>query len=78
MTVQIEIDEKLISKIDAAAQNLKKSRLDYINEALLRAVRHEEIEAKIRRHYDSYKKFPVQPDEFEIDEEQLIEVWKDL
>ncbi len=27
---------------------------------------------------EAYGKFPVQPDEFEIEEEQMIEVWKDL
>ena len=27
---------------------------------------------------EAYGKFPIQPDEFEIEEEQMIEVWKDL
>lgn len=33
---------------------------------------------KEREHRESYEKHPVEPDEFYVDEEQLIEVWKDL
>jgi hypothetical protein len=33
---------------------------------------------KERKHRESYEKNPVQPDEFYVDEEQLIEAWKDL
>lgn len=31
-----------------------------------------------RKHRESYEKYPVQEDAFYVDEEQLIEAWKDL
>ncbi len=40
--------------------------------------RQSETEEKERRHYESYKKFPVEPEEFYVDDDQLIEAWKDL
>lgn len=33
---------------------------------------------KERKHRESYEKMPVQPDEFYVDEEQLIEAWKEI
>lgn len=33
---------------------------------------------KERKHRESYEKMPVQPDEFYVEEEQLIEAWKDI
>ena len=36
------------------------------------------IAEKERQHRRSYEKFPMQSDEFYVDEEQLIEAWKDL
>lgn len=78
MTIQLDIDEELLAKLDAAAENVKKNRLDFISDSLEALIRRQEIEDKVRRHRESYQVQPVQPDEFEVDEEQLIEAWKDL
>ncbi len=84
MSVTIELDEKLVDEIDSAAKDFNKDRLQYITDSLRKTLR-EDLrkrklsEQEIRKMYkEAYTKFPVQPDEFEIEEEQMIEVWKDL
>jgi metal-responsive CopG/Arc/MetJ family transcriptional regulator len=85
MSVVIELDEKLVEKIDAVVKDSNKDRMQYINETLemtlLRDLgrKGKLSEKEIRQMYkEAYGKFPVQPDEFEIEEDQMIEVWKDL
>lgn len=78
MSVLVELDEKIVSEIDLIAEHSQKERNDCVNELLRKALRQQEIEEKERRAVESYRRFPVQPDEFEIEEEQLIEAWKDL
>jgi metal-responsive CopG/Arc/MetJ family transcriptional regulator len=84
MSVVIELDENLVAEIDAVANNSNKNRLQYINETLRKALREDSEKRKytseeVREMYrKAYGENPVQPDEFEIEEEQLIEVWKDL
>lgn len=86
MTVKIEIDEKMWAEAEEIAKELN---IDY-SEMFLNTLRQNlynlreakrkrlETDEKARLHYESYKKFPVEPEEFYVDEEQLIEVWKDL
>lgn len=78
MTVQIEIDEKLLAEVDTATAQEKISRADFVHKALRDALQRRTIEEKERRAVESYRLHPVQPDEFYVDEEQLIEAWKDL
>lgn len=84
MQVVIEIDENMIAEIDAVAKDFNKDRLQYINDSLRKTLHQDKrrkkyTEAEVSKMYrDAYGKFPVQPDEFEVEEEQLIEVWKDL
>jgi len=78
MTVQIEIDEKLLAEVDTATAQEKISRVDFVQRALKDALRRRAIKEKERRAVESYRLYPVQPDEFYVDEEQLIEAWKDL
>lgn len=78
MSVLVELDEKIISEIDVIAEHSQKKRTDCVNELLRKALRQQEIEEKERRAVESYRLFPIQPDEFEVEEEQLIEAWKDL
>lgn len=86
MTVQIEVDEKIWAEAERLAKDLN---IDYtemfvntLRENLysLRTARKkaETIAEKERKHRESYEKMPVQPDEFYVEEEQLIEAWKDL
>ncbi len=78
MTVEIEIDEKLLAEVDIATAQEKMSRVDFIQKILKEALRRRTIEDKERRAVEAYRRYPVQPEEFEIEEEQLIEAWKDL
>ncbi len=78
MTIQLELDEELIAKVDAAAENVKKNRVDFISQMLEESLRRQDIEDKVRRHRESYLEHPQQPDEYEIDEDQLIEAWKGI
>lgn len=86
MTVQIDIDEKQWAEVEQLAKELK---VDY-NEMFINAFRLSlyslksakekalTIAEKERIHRESYEKYPVQPDEFYVEEKQLIEAWKDL
>lgn len=78
MSILVEIDERIIPEIDVLANNSHKSRAACVNEILRKALRRESIEDKVRRHRESYEKYPQQPDEFYVEDEQLIEAWKDL
>ncbi len=84
MQVVIELDEKLVAEIDAIAKDFNKNRLQYINDSLQKVLQQDKrkrkySEAEVSKMYrEAYGKFHVQRDEFEIEEEQMIEVWKDL
>ena len=86
MTVQIDIDEKQWVEAKLLAKELDVD----CNEMVINAIRSSlyslknakekalAIAEKERQHRESYEKFPVDPDEFFVEEEQLIEAWKDL
>ncbi len=79
MTVEIEIDEKTLAEVDEAIEVLKENREDVFREAFRDLAKKKKREAEVARMYaEAYGKNPVQPDEFYVEEEQLIEVWKDL
>ena len=79
MTVQIDIDDSVLAEVDAALKVLKQERDTVFKEAFDELARRKKREAEIAKEYSrAYSEKPVQPDEFDIDEEQLIEVWKDL
>ncbi len=76
MQITIEIDEKTVSKIDSFSAN----RIEYFQKALEEKLTRDEknklgYEEKVKRTIESYKKFPQQPEEYEIwlDEQ----VWED-
>ncbi len=86
MTVQIDVDEKLWAEAEILANDLNinypemffntlRENLYSLREAKKKALT---IAEKERKHRESYEKYPVQEDEFYVDEEQLIETWKDL
>jgi hypothetical protein len=74
MGVAIEIDEKIVPEIDALARNSRQTSADFVNAILRRAIRRESVEDKIRRHRESYEKFPQQPDEYEPWQDE--QVWE--
>ncbi len=86
MTVQIEVDEKMWTEAETLAKDLNinytemflntlRSDLYRLKEAKGKKLT---IAEKERKHRESYEKFPVQADEFYVDEDQLIEAWKTL
>ena len=78
MSILVELDEKIVSEIDVIAETRKKNRSDCANELLQKALRLETMDEKIRRHKEGYKLFPVQPDEFEIEDEQMEKFWEQI
>ncbi len=86
MTVQIEVDEKMWAEAETLAKDLN---IDF-NEMLLNSLRLDlyrlkekrakelTVAEKERRHRESYEKFPVQPNEFEIEDKQMEEFWKQV
>lgn len=84
MSVSIELDEKLVAEIDAVAKDFNKNRLQYINESLRKSLREDLRKRKLSEeeigkiYQEAYGEFPVQPDEFEIEDEQMEEFWKQI
>ncbi len=78
MSILVELDEKIVSEIDAIAESSQKKRSECVNELLRKALRRETIEEKVRLHKESYKIFPVQPNEFEIEDEQMEKFWEQV
>ncbi len=78
MSVTVEIDDELAEKIDVATKESHQRREDFVNDALLKALKKLDLEARERQAVEAYRKNPIHPDEFYVDEEQMIEVWKDL
>ncbi len=81
----IELDEKLVAEIDVVAKDFKQNRLQYINETLQRSLQRDLArcaklsEEEIGKMYaEAYAKHPVQPDEFEIEDEQMEEFWNQI
>jgi hypothetical protein len=80
MSVIIELDEKFVAEIDAAAKDFNKDRLQYISESLPKDLRRRKLsEEEIGGIYSgAYGKRTVQTDEFEIEDEQMEEFWKQI
>jgi metal-responsive CopG/Arc/MetJ family transcriptional regulator len=81
MSVVIELDDNLVAEIDKAADNLKKDRLQFINESLEKSLQADFLRKKqtdvekVKRFIESSKKQPQQPDEYEIWQNE--QVWED-
>jgi len=71
----IEIEENLMAEICEAAKFEEKSCAEYINQALLRAVKIYRREKKIAEQYaEAYKRFPQELD----DSDEEFAKWKDV
>ncbi len=79
MTIKIEINEKILKEVDQAAEILRKSRADFVeyalNEAIVKVNKKLEISEKERKTVEAYRKFPQQPEEYEIWQNE--QVWED-
>jgi metal-responsive CopG/Arc/MetJ family transcriptional regulator len=65
-TIQMTIDEPLLSKVDQAIQELKMTRSAFIREALELALRHYQILEMEQKHAAGYARQPVEPGEFDV------------
>ena len=74
-TVQMTLDEDLVSEVDAAIKTLGTTRSAFTREALrlaLARLRERELE---RRHREGYERTPVVPDE--LSDWEGEQVWVD-
>jgi len=75
----IEIEDDLAVEISALAKSENKSLAEFVDlslrETLSRKIRQDSDEEKLKKFDESYKKFPQQPEEYEIwQDEQVWEV----
>lgn len=73
-TIQMTIDEELLSEVDTAVRDLGTSRSAFLREALHLALKRLEIAAMERQHIAGYKRFPIQDDEFDVWQDE--QVWE--
>ena len=65
-TIQMTIDEPLLTKVDRTIKELNMTRSAFIREALELALRHYHILELEERHAEGYARQPIEPDEFDI------------
>ena len=74
-TVQMTIDEELLRAVDTAVRNLGTSRSAFLREALQQALQQMQIAAMERQHIAGYERYPVEPGEFDIWQDE--QVWEE-
>ena len=65
-TVQMTLDEDLVTRLDKIVKKLGTTRSAFTREALQRALERVKEQAMERRHREGYRKHPVTKDEFSI------------
>ena len=65
-TIQMTIDEPLLVKVDYTIKELNMTRSAFIREALELALRYYQILEMERQHAKGYAQQPVEPNEFDI------------
>ena len=79
MTVQIDIDETTLADVDESLRILHQNRDDFFRQSILDGVAKARREADVARQYaEAYGRNPVQPDEFEIEDEQMEKFWNQI
>ncbi len=63
-TVQMTLDDELVSEVNEAVRRLKTTRSSFARDALRAALRALEIEEQERRHREGYRRKPVKRGEF--------------
>jgi len=71
-TVQMTLDEELISAVDRAVRKLGTTRSAFAREALREALLRLAEQARERRHIEGYRRKPVKRGEFDIWERQQV------
>ena len=74
-TIQIPIEETLLTKVDRVIQSLATTRADYVQKALALALNQDEIKLLEKQHQESYLHKPQLAEE--IDEWEFERVWEE-
>jgi metal-responsive CopG/Arc/MetJ family transcriptional regulator len=69
-TIQMTIDEPLLTEVDQLIQALKTTRSAFIREALELALRRHAISEMESKHAEGYARYPVEPGEFDVWEDE--------
>jgi metal-responsive CopG/Arc/MetJ family transcriptional regulator len=71
-TVQMTLDEDLLSTVDKVAKKLGTTRSSFTREALRAAVRRTRVQEMERKHREGYRRKPVRVREFSDWEDEQI------
>jgi len=74
-TVQMTLEERLVTEVDRAARRLGTTRSAFTREALRDALRRLRLQALERKHRDGYRRKPVGKQEFKVWE--VEQAWGD-
>jgi metal-responsive CopG/Arc/MetJ family transcriptional regulator len=69
-TVQMTLDDGLVSAVDRVVRKLHTSRSAFTREALRQALHRAAVAAEERRHRQGYERHPVGHDEFSVWEKE--------
>ena len=65
-TIQMTIDEPLLTQVDQIIKELDTTRSAFIRDALQYALRQHKIRELEKKHAEGYARHPVEPGEFDI------------
>ena len=65
-TIQMTIEENLLSEVDEMIEALQTTRSAFIRDALRAAIKKYKIRQMEEQHRLGYEKYPVQPGEFDV------------
>lgn len=74
-TIQMTLDDELVSSVDRAARRLKTSRSAFTRDALRSALEQLRVRTLERKHREGYAKRPAKKGEFDAWERE--QVWAD-
>lgn len=74
-TIQMTIDEQLLSEVDTAVQDLGTTRSAFMRQALQQALKELQVKVMESQHQTGYLHAPVVPGEFDIWESE--QVWSE-
>jgi len=74
-TVQMTMDENLVAQVDRAAKKTNTTRSGFTRQVLRKALEELTTKELVAKYAEGYTKQPVQPDEFDVWENE--QVWGD-
>lgn len=71
-TVQMTLDEKLLTAVDRAAKRARTTRSAFTRDALRAALARKRIEDLEARHHEAYRRYPVRAGELDGWEDEQV------